>query len=75
MKDNNISMSQYLNNDVDKTKKQTVTYALVMDSLMYAQFCTRLIAFWIRKRYLSNPSFEYQETVKKVLRYLVTFLW
>lgn len=45
MKDNKISKSQYLNNDVDKVKKQTVPYASVMDSLMYAQFCTCLIAF------------------------------
>ncbi|KAH9657228.1 Integrase catalytic domain-containing protein [Citrus sinensis] len=60
-------------NDVDKARMQTVPYASVVGSLMYAQVCTRPdIAFpvGVLGRYLSNPGFEHWKAAKKVLRYL-----
>jgi len=48
-----------------------IPYASVVDSLMYAQVCTRLdIAFAINAlgRYLSDP--DHWKIVKKVFRYL-----
>jgi len=50
-----------------------IPYASVVDSLMYAQVCTRLdIAFAINAlgRYLSDPGLDHWKIVKKVFRYL-----
>ena len=41
LKGNKISKSQCPDNDVDKARMQTVSYASVVGSLMYAQVCTR----------------------------------
>ncbi|KAH9669153.1 non-specific serine/threonine protein kinase [Citrus sinensis] len=72
-KGDKISKSQCPDNDVDKARMQTVLYASVVGSLMYAQVCTRPdIAFpmGVLGRYLSNPGFEHWKAAKKVLRYL-----
>ncbi|KAH9714963.1 Integrase catalytic domain-containing protein [Citrus sinensis] len=72
-KGDKISKSQCPDNDVDKARMQTVPYASVVGSLMYAQVCTRPdIAFpmGVLGRYLSNPGFEHWKAAKKVLRYL-----
>ena len=52
---------------------QTVPYSLVVDSLMYAQVCTRPnIAYvvGVLGRYLSDPDLAHWKAAKKVLRYL-----
>ncbi|XP_074324149.1 secreted RxLR effector protein 161-like [Apium graveolens] len=52
---------------------QRIPYASAVESLMYAQICTRHdIAFivGILGRYLSNPGMEQWKAVKRVLRYL-----
>ncbi|KAL9427141.1 hypothetical protein AB3S75_033856 [Citrus x aurantiifolia] len=72
-KSDKISKSQCPDNDVDKARMQTVPYASVMGSLMYAQVCTRPdISFpvGVLERYLSNPGYEHWKAAKKVLRYL-----
>ncbi|KAH9657984.1 hypothetical protein KPL70_023305 [Citrus sinensis] len=72
-KGDKLSKSQYPDNDVDKARMQTVPYASVVGSLMYAQVCTRPdIAFpvGVLGRYLSNPGYEHWKAAKKVLRYL-----
>ncbi|KAL5538471.1 hypothetical protein UlMin_045758 [Ulmus minor] len=50
-----------------------VSYSSLVDSLMYAQVCTRPnIAFvvGVLGKYLSNPGTSHWQTAKKVLRYL-----
>ncbi|KAH9697754.1 Integrase catalytic domain-containing protein [Citrus sinensis] len=72
-KGDKLSKSQCPDNDVDKARMQTVLYASVVGSLMYAQVCTRPdIAFpvGVLGRYLSNPGYEHWKAAKKVLRYL-----
>ncbi|KAH9781008.1 Integrase catalytic domain-containing protein [Citrus sinensis] len=72
-KGDKISKSQCPDNDVDKARMQTVPYASVVGSLMYAQVCTCPdIAFpvGVLGRYLSNPGYEHWKAAKKVLRYL-----
>ncbi|RVW77281.1 Retrovirus-related Pol polyprotein from transposon TNT 1-94 [Vitis vinifera] len=60
-------------NDDEKEEMRTIPYSSLVDSLMYAQVCTRPdIAFIVRMlgRYLSNPESQHWKTAKKVLRYL-----
>ncbi|XP_050908209.1 secreted RxLR effector protein 161-like [Lathyrus oleraceus] len=52
---------------------KNILYASVVESLMYAQVCTRpdiAFAVGILGRYQSNPGMDHWKAVKKVLRYL-----
>ncbi|XP_052289903.1 secreted RxLR effector protein 161-like [Citrus sinensis] len=72
-KGDKISKSQCPDNDVDKARMQTISYASIVDSLMYAQVCTRpniVFPVGVLGRYLSNLGYEHWKAAKKVLRYL-----
>lgn len=52
---------------------ESIPYALVVGSLMYAQTCTRpdiSFAVGMLGRYQSNPGMDHSKAAKKVLRYL-----
>ncbi|XP_052736599.1 secreted RxLR effector protein 161-like [Vigna angularis] len=52
---------------------ESIPYALVVESLMYAQTCTRpdiSFAVGMLGRYQSNPRMDHWKAAKKVLRYL-----
>jgi len=52
---------------------ENIPYAYVVESLMYAQTCTRQnisFAVGMLSRYLRNPRLNYWKVAKKVLRYL-----
>jgi hypothetical protein len=52
---------------------RTIPYALAIESLMYAQVCTRPDLAFITGmlgRFQSNPGMDHWKAVKKVLRYL-----
>lgn len=60
-------------NVLEKKKVENISYAFVVESLMYAQTCTRLgvnFIVGILWRYQSNPRMEYWKATKKVLRYV-----
>ncbi|XP_048232895.1 secreted RxLR effector protein 161-like [Ricinus communis] len=64
---------QCLKNDLKRKEMDNIPYASVIDSLMYAQTCTRLdISFIVGMlgRYQSNPGLDHWKAAKKVLRYL-----
>jgi len=55
-----------------------ISYASAVESLMYAQVCTRPdIAYTFEKldRYLINSEIDYWKTVKKLMRYLQKTTW
>ncbi|TYJ97922.1 F-box/FBD/LRR-repeat protein [Cucumis melo var. makuwa] len=52
---------------------ETIPYASIVGSLLYAQTCTRpdiSFAMGMLGRYQSNPGMEHWKAAKKVLRYL-----
>jgi hypothetical protein len=60
-------------NDSERTQMQSIPYASVVGSLMYAQVCTRLdiaYAVSVLGRYLNDPGLNHWTIAKKVLRYL-----
>ena len=72
-KDDKFSLNQYPKNDVERKAMESIPYASVVGSLMYAQTCTRpdiSFAIGILGRYQSNPSMDHWKAAKKVLRYL-----
>jgi len=60
-------------NQLEIDQMRTISYALAVRSIMYAQVCTRPdLAFIIGMlgRFQSNPGMDHWKVVKKVLRYL-----
>lgn len=72
-KGDKLSKEQSPKTNIEKAKVNDKLYASVIESLMYAQVCTRLdIAFSVSLlgRYQSNPGQAHWIATKKVLRYL-----
>jgi len=66
-KGDKFSLSQYPRNDLGVKEMQKIPYVSAVESLMYAQVCTRLdIAFIVEMlgRYLNNPSMDNWKVVK-----------
>jgi hypothetical protein len=73
VKSDKLSKSQCPQNDEERAHMQTIPYASLVGSLMYAQVCTRLdiaYAVGVLGRYLSDPGLNHWKAAKKVLRYL-----
>jgi hypothetical protein len=73
VKDDSFGKFQCLRNQYEIDQMKAVPYALAVESLQYAQVCTRLdLAFVTRipGRYQSNPGIDHWRMVKKTLRYL-----
>ena len=65
-----LSPLQCLKNDLQKKQMKDIPYTSAVESLMYAQICTRPdIAYTIDKlgRYLINPEINHWKTAKKVM--------
>ena len=72
-KGDKFSLMQCPQNDLERKQMETIPYASVVGSLMYAQICTRPdISFTVGMlgRYQSNPGLDHWKAAKKVLRYL-----
>ncbi|XP_059627567.1 secreted RxLR effector protein 161-like [Cornus florida] len=60
-------------NDIEQEQMKEIPYASVVESIMYAQVCTRPdLAYVVGMlgRYQNNPGIDHWKAVKKVLRYL-----
>ena len=72
-KANKFSLSQCPKNDFEIKEMQKIPYALVVQSLMYAQVCTRIDITYIVQmlgRYLSNLGMDHWKVAKRIMRYL-----
>jgi hypothetical protein len=72
-KGDKFNLMQCSKNDVERKDMESIPYASVVGSLMYAQTCTRpdiSFAVGMLGRYQSNPGREHWKAAKKVLRYL-----
>ncbi|XP_047174417.1 secreted RxLR effector protein 161-like [Vigna umbellata] len=72
-KGNKFSQMQCPKNDLERKVMESIPYASVLGSLMYAQTCTRpdiSFAVGMLGRYQSNPGMDNWKAAKKVLRYL-----
>ena len=72
-KGDKFNLMQCPKNDVERKEMESIPYASVVGSLMYAQTCTRpdiSFAVGMLGRYQSNPGREHWQAAKKVLRYL-----
>ena len=72
-KGDKFSLMQCPQNDLERKQMETIPYASVVGSLMYAQICTRpdiSFAVGMLGRYQSNPGLDHWKAAKKVLRYL-----
>lgn len=59
--------------DLERKEMETILYALVVGSLIYAQVCTCSdIAYIVEMfdKYLSNPEMNYWKAVKWIMRYI-----
>ena len=59
--------------ELERKQMEHIPYASVVESLMYAQTCTRpniRFAISLLGRYQSNPRMDHWRAAKKVLRYL-----
>ncbi|XP_057993172.1 uncharacterized protein LOC131174120 [Hevea brasiliensis] len=68
-----LSKAQCPQDDKERTEMEKIPYSCAIESLMYAQVCTRPdIAFAISflGRYLSNPGWSHWKAAKKFMRYL-----
>ncbi|RDX96017.1 hypothetical protein CR513_21373, partial [Mucuna pruriens] len=68
-----FSLKQCPNNDLERNEMQNITYASIVESLMYTQICTRPdIAFvvGVLDKYLSDPGMQHWNAVKCVMCYL-----
>ncbi|WVZ17437.1 hypothetical protein V8G54_010419 [Vigna mungo] len=68
-----FSQMQCPKNDLERKAMESIPYASVVGSLMYAQTCTQPdISFVVGMlgRYQSNPGMDHWKVAKKVLRYL-----
>lgn len=72
-KGDKFSEKQCPRNDLERKEMESIPYASVVGSLMYAQTCTRpdiSFAVGMLGRYQSNPGMDHWKAAKKVLRYL-----
>ena len=72
-KGDRFDLNQCPKNDFEWEHMKSISYALVVGSLIYAQVCTKLnITFSIEvlRRYQSNSGIDHWKAVKKVMRYL-----
>jgi len=72
-KGNKFSLKQCPNNDLERIEIQKIPYASAVESLMYAQVCTRpdiTFVVGVLGRYLSNPGMQHWKAAKHVMLYL-----
>lgn len=72
-KGDKLHLGQCPRNELEKKGMQDKPYASLVDSLMYAQTCTRpdlAFAVSVLGRFQANPSIQHWVAGKKVLRYL-----
>ncbi|KAG8492793.1 hypothetical protein CXB51_010223 [Gossypium anomalum] len=72
-KGDKFSLTQCPKSDLEIQEMQKVPYASTIESLMYAQVCTRPDIMYIvgmLGRYLSDPSIDYWIVAKRVIRYI-----
>ncbi|KAL6633353.1 hypothetical protein ACP70R_026024 [Stipagrostis hirtigluma subsp. patula] len=72
-KGDKFSLMQCPKNDLERKEMESVPYASIVGSLMYASTCTRpdiSFAVGMLGRYQSNPGKDHWVAAKKVLRYL-----
>ncbi|KAL5556481.1 hypothetical protein UlMin_038717 [Ulmus minor] len=72
-KGDKFSLMQYPKNELECKQMEGVPYASIVESLMYAQTCTRpdiSYAVGMLGWYQSNPGLDHWKATKKVLRYL-----
>ncbi|KAL0533145.1 hypothetical protein IC582_030360 [Cucumis melo] len=72
-KGDKFSLMQCPKNELERNQMETISYASIVGSLLYAQTCTRLdisFAVGMLGRYQSNPGMDHWKAAKKVLRYL-----
>ena len=73
VKGDRFNLNQCPKNDLEREQMKNIPYASAIESLMYAQVCTRPdIAFIVGMlgRYQSNPGKDHWKAAKKVMRYL-----
>ena len=73
VKGEKFSLDQCPKNELERKEMDSIPYASLVGSLMYAQVCTRPdIAFIVGMlgRYQSNPGKDHWKAAKRVLRYL-----
>jgi hypothetical protein len=72
-KGDKFSAMQCPKNDMERKTMESIPYASVVGSLMYAATCTRpdiSFAVGMLGRYQSNPGIDHWKAAKKILRYL-----
>lgn len=72
-KGDKFSLMQCPKNDLEQKEMESIPYASIVGSLMYASTCTRpdiSFAVGMLGRYQSNPGKDHWVAAKKVLRYL-----
>ncbi|XP_040367504.1 secreted RxLR effector protein 161-like [Rosa chinensis] len=72
-KGDKLTKNQCPKTDIEKTEMESIPYARLVGSLMYAQVCSRpdlSFAVGMLSRFQSNPGHEHWTAGKKVLRYL-----
>lgn len=73
VKGDRFNSNQCPKNDFEREHMKNIPYASIVESLMYAQMCTKPdIAFTVGmlERYQCNPSINHMRVAKKVMRYL-----
>ncbi|XP_031256963.1 secreted RxLR effector protein 161-like [Pistacia vera] len=73
VKGDKFNLNQCPNNDFEREQMHNIPYASTIESLMYAQVCTRPdIAFVVGMlgQYQSNPGIDHWKAAKKMMRYL-----
>jgi hypothetical protein len=72
-KGDKFSLDQCPKIELEKSEMHQISYASLIESLMYAQVCTHPNIAYITGmlgRYLSNPDMNHWKAAKRVLRYL-----
>ena len=73
LKGDKFDLNQCPKNDFEREHIKNIPYPSAVESLMYAQVCTRLdiaFAFGVLRRYQSYPGLDQWRDAKKVMRYL-----
>jgi hypothetical protein len=73
IKGDKFSNDQCPRNALEQEQMENIPYAFAIDSLLYAQVCTRpdiAMSVGMLSRYQSNPGIEHWKAAKKVMRYL-----
>ncbi|XP_068653891.1 secreted RxLR effector protein 161-like [Aristolochia californica] len=68
-----LSLEQGPRNNLESEQMKNISYASAVESLMYAQVCTRpdiICAMGMLGRYQSNLGLDHRKAAKKVMRYL-----